>query len=116
MGKGRGNTLEIPVDNVKVVQTRHTGQDEPAHNEKPITLTLLSTGEKTAERTRELLWHLAPITHWPSRLRRSKDLATDSELECDVVFCPRLEPLVKFDLLQTEHDQDKKVTSRMQEI
>jgi hypothetical protein len=46
MVKGRGNTLEIPVDNVKVVQTRHAGQDEPAHNKKLITLTLLPTGEK----------------------------------------------------------------------
>ena len=45
MVKGTGNTLEIPVDNVKVVQTRHAGQDEPAHNKEPITLTLLSTGE-----------------------------------------------------------------------
>ena len=30
-----------------------------------------------------------------------KELAADSELEGEVVFCPRLEPLVEFDLQQT---------------
>jgi hypothetical protein len=68
------NVLEIPVDNVVVMQVLHTGQYGSQNCDS------ISLGEMTT---------LADSL---------KEFSADCELERKIVRCPRLEPLVKFDL------------------
>jgi hypothetical protein len=78
---GEHNVLEIPVDNLVIVQVLYAGQDG-SQNRDGIALC-----EATA---------LAdPL----------KELPADGELEIEIVRCPRLEPLVKFDLFFTTDER-----------
>jgi len=60
MIRGRGNILEIPVDDAVVVQVLHAGQDGTGDKTKPISLSLLSPVKRTIKRTEALLRHLVP--------------------------------------------------------
>jgi len=44
--KGRGNILEIPLDDAVVVQILHAGQDGARDKTKRISLSLLSPGKE----------------------------------------------------------------------
>jgi len=46
MIKGRGNILEILVDDAIVVQALHAGQDQTRDKTKRLSLPLLSSGEE----------------------------------------------------------------------
>lgn len=97
MVKGRGNILEISVDDPVVVQVLHTGQDGTRDIKmNRISLLLLSPGEEQSNAPKHCYGisfrEVAALTE------ALKELAADSELEGEVVFCPRLEPFVEFDL------------------
>ena len=44
--KGRGNILDILVDDAVVAEILHTGQEKPGHSRRWISLALLSAGEE----------------------------------------------------------------------
>ena len=96
--KGRGNIFDIAVDDAVCVLVLHAGQDESGHN----TVSHCYQRVKN-DRTYGSTALASRSDKWPRWLRRSKELAAYNELESEVVFCPLLEPLVKFDLQQTKH-------------
>jgi hypothetical protein len=78
------NVLEIPMDNVVIVQVLHAGQDGTENGDG------IALGEATA---------LAePL----------KELSADGELEIEIIRRPRLEPFVEFDLFFFNEEKKKR--------
>ena len=84
------------MDDAVIVQVLHAGQDGTGDETKPISLLLLSPAERTIKHTEALLRHLVPRN--VRAAEALKELAANSELESEVVFCPILERFVEFDL------------------
>jgi hypothetical protein len=101
-----GNTLNIPVDDAMVVQVPHAGQDETGHDTKGISSHCYQRVKN--DQTYGSTALASRPDKWPRWLRRSKEITAYSEVESEVVFCPPLEPPVKFDLQQTKHGQETK--------
>ena len=94
--KGRCNILEIPVDDAVVGQVLHNGQDGPRDKTRRISLSLPSSGEE--ERNVPKHSYSISIREVAALTEALKKLATSSEFEYEVVFCPRLNPFEEFDL------------------
>ena len=73
--QGRSNIVEIPVNNVVVLQVLHTGQGETEHNTKSISSALLSAGYGI------LIRKMVASAETP------KEFAVDSEIQSEVDFC-----------------------------
>jgi len=81
-----------------VVQVLHAGQDRTGDKTKPISLLLPSPVEERSNVPRHCygisFQEMAALTE----ALKDSELAADNGLESEVIFCPRLEPFVEFDL------------------
>jgi len=96
MIRGRGNILEIPVDDAVVVQVLHAGQVGTGDRTKPISLLLLSPVEEQSNVPRHC--YGISFREMAALTEALKELAADNGLESEVVFCAGLEPFVKLGL------------------
>jgi len=96
MIRGRGNILEIPVDDAVLVQVLHAGQDGTGDKTMSISLSLPSPGEEQSNAPKHC--HGISFREMTALTEAFKELAADSELECEVAFYPRLKPFVELDL------------------
>jgi len=96
MIRGRGNILEILVDDAMVLQVLHTGQDGAEDKMMPISLSLLSPGEEQSNVPKHC--HGISFQEITTLAKALKELSADSELESKVVLYLRLEPFVELDL------------------
>jgi len=94
--KGKGNILEIPVDDAVVVEILRARQDGTGDKMKPISLSLLSPGEQQSNVPKHC--HGISFREMAALTEALEELAADSEFESDVVLRPRLEPFVELDL------------------
>ena len=96
MIRGRGDILEIPVDDAVVVQVLHAGQDGTGDKMVPISLSLPSPGEEQSNVPKHC--HGISFREMTALAKALEELSADSELESEVVLRPRLEPFVELDL------------------
>ena len=94
--KGRGNILEIPLDDAVVVQILHAGQDGARDKTKRISLSLLSPGKERANVPKQC--YGISFREVSALAETFKEFSADSELESKVVFYPRPKQIVGFDL------------------
>ena len=79
-----------------VVQELHAGQDGTGDKTKFISLSLLSSVEEQSNVPKHC--YGISFREMAALTGALKELAADSELESEVVFCPRLEPFIELDL------------------
>jgi len=96
MIKGRGNILEIPVDDAVVVQVLHAGQDGTGDKTKPISFSSLSPVEEQLNVPRHC--YGISFREMAALTEALKELTANNGLKSEVVFCVGLEPFVKLDL------------------
>jgi len=96
MIKGRGNVLGIPEVDAVVAQGTSLRTTRTRNPTKRTSLSLLSLGEEQSNVPKHC--YSISFREVAAPTGALKELAADSELKSEAAFCPRLEPLVEFDL------------------